>query len=316
MEEMNDQGFSSAHRDIWIPLRMKDIPLEKMKRVKSMLDQIPNLPVSMHRIIQMTSDSTTSPKEIAEIASSDPVLVSNILMIVNSSYYGLSRKIDNIRLAIVLLGFKEVRSIAIRCGFSRVLKHLGGHGVYDTSNLWKHSYLVSQCTEYFAGEDNPQRAGTLLTLGLLHDIGKFSLYAVGLIMKQRGMKPVRAGTVPPDAHILEKEERMFGVNHSIVGGLLAQRWTLPERICVVIECHHYPSFFGENEIPPEYLEDIAIICISDLIVNRVENPAGRLMYPHPYFFTMLGLDPDPDCAVPFELAQKLKQAGRFLGDFE
>ena len=312
MEEMSDRGHSPAHRDIWIPQRMKEMNPEMIQMVKSVLDLIPDLPVSVHRIIQMTSDQKTSTKEIAEIASSDPVLVSNILMMVNSSYYGMRRKIDNLRLAIVLLGFNEVRSIAIRCGFSGALKHLGGHAAYDTTKLWVHSYLVSQCTEFFAGEDDPDRAGTFLTLGLLHDIGKFALYAVGLLMKQRGVKPAGAEAVPHDAHLLEKEELLFGVNHAIVGGMLTQRWNLSERICTVIECHHYPSFFGINEIHPEYVDDIAAVCISDLIVNRMENPECRMKYPHPHFFKILGLDPDPDHAVAPELAEKLDRARRFL----
>lgn len=291
---------------------MSDMTPELVKRTTAVLDRVPDLPVSVHRVIQMTVDPDTNTKEIVEVASSDPVLASNILMMVNSSYYGLSRKIDNLKLAIVLLGFKEVRSVAIRCGFSGALGAVSHQADFDTKNLWTHSYLVSQCTEYFANEDNPQQAGTFLTLGLLHDIGKFALYMVGLHMKQMGVRPSRAGSVSPEAHLLEKEEHLFGVNHAIVGSLLARRWNLSDRICTVLECHHHPSFFGISDIPSDYLEDIAVVCISDLLVNRMQNQDSRLIWPHSGFFEMIGFDADPDQPLPPALQRKLDRARQFL----
>ncbi len=296
----------------WVPLRSKDLAPDDMKRVRTVLDRIPELPVSVHQVIQMTSDPKASSKDIADIASSDPVLVSHILMMVNSSYYGISRKIDNLRLAIVLLGFDEVRSVAIRCGFSRVLKKFGTQTGYDASALWTHSYLVSVCAEWFAGDDDPQNAGTLLTLGLLHDIGKFALYFIGMLMKERGIRPASGDRMPPEAPLIEKEDRLFGVNHSIVGGLLSRRWNLSERISSTIEHHHHPSFFGMSEIPADYLHDVAVVCISDLIVNNREGAMTVSSLPHPRYFEMVGIEPDLDRAVIPELANKLDHARDFI----
>ena len=296
----------------WAPLRMKDLKPEDMKRVRTVLDNIPELPMSVHQVIKMTSDPKASSKQIADIASSDPVLVSHILMMVNSSYYGMSRKIDNLRLAIVLLGFDEVRSVAIRCGFSRVMKKFGTQAGFDASALWTHSYLVSICSEWFAGDDDPQRAGTLLTLGLLHDIGKYALYSIGVLMKERGIRPASAERVSPDASLIEKEDKLFGVNHPITGGLLARRWGLSERICTAIEYHHYPSFFGMREIPTDSLNDVAVVCISDLIVNH---RAGVVTVPatlHEQYFDLVEIEPDLEKAVPPKLAEKLDNAKEFI----
>jgi HD-like signal output (HDOD) protein len=310
MDETNGVTDPAPGGGDWIPLRSGDMTPEIMKRAREVLDRVPDLPVSVHRVIEMASDPDTSPKEIAEIVSSDPVFASNILMMVNSSYYGLSRKIDNLKLAIVLLGFNEVRGIAVRCGLSRALGSSGGGKSIDTGNLWSHSYLVGQCAEYFAGDDDPQKAGTLLTLGLLHDIGKFVLYIYGTHMKQLRVRPVSASPPSPASHLLEKEEHLFGVNHAVLGGLLARRWNLSDRICTTLECHHQPSFFEMEDIPKEYLGDIAIVCISDLIVNRREHPEGRMIQPRPGFYELLGFDPDR--ALSPELEKKLDRARRFI----
>lgn len=156
-----------------------------------------------------------------------------------------------------------MKNVAIR---SCVAQSLGKGDVFegfDTNNLWEHSYLVSVCAGTFGSEDDPQSRGILLTLGLLHDIGKFALYAIAMLMKKRGIKPDIVGNKPQSKYILEKEEKLFGVNHNIVGGMLARKWNLSERLVSVLECHHYPSFFGISEIPEEYKKEITAICISD-----------------------------------------------------
>lgn len=299
--------------DFWVPLRRKDISPDVLKPMDAMLDRIPELPVSVQKIIRMASDPESDSKEIAEVAALDPVLVSQILMMVNSSYYGLNRKIDNLRLAIVLLGFNEVRNIAIRCGLSRVADQCGG-STADTRSLWEHSYLVSVCSEMLTGEDDPQRRGVVFTLGLLHDIGKFALYAVGMIMHRNGIRPAQGGDLARDAHILKKEERYFGINHAVVGGMLAERWNLSERVRAVLECHHLPSFYGMNEIPSEYLEDIAAVCIADLMVHVTVNPEVKIKAPHPFFFEILGLAPTLE-SIPPEITGKINLARGDIGRF-
>jgi HD-like signal output (HDOD) protein len=306
MDEENEKNSDGQTTDFWVPLRRKAITPETLRSMEVVLDRIPELPVSVQKIIQMASDPECDSKEIAEVASLDPVLVSHILMMVNSSYYGLSRKIDNLRLAIVLLGFNEVRNIAIRCGLARVTSQFG-ETTADTKSLWEHSYLVSLCSEMLIGEDDPQRRGVVLTLGMLHDIGKFALYTVGMIMHRNGIRPAQTGEIARDAHILKKEEHLFGINHAIIGGMLTERWNLSERIRIVLECHHFPSFYGVNEIPSEYLEDIATICIADLMVHVSTNPLVKIKAPHPLFFEILGLAPSLE-HIPLEIGEKINRA--------
>ena len=297
---------------IWVPLRPNEVPSETMKMVKTVVGQIPELPHSAHKIIEMVSKEESVLQELVEQISSDPVLVSNILKEVNSSFYGLKRKIDDLQLAVVLLGFNEVKNIAIR---SCVTQSLGKGNVlegFDTKNLWEHSYLVSVCAGTFSSEDDPQSRGTLLTLGLLHDIGKFALHMIAMVMKKRGIKPDIIGNKPQSMYILEKEEKLYGVNHNIVGGLLAKKWNLSERFISVLECHHYPSFFGISEIPEEYKEEVTAICISDLIVNMFISGKSSLPKPHKLFFEFLGINPSLEGIITDELAEKLENARKFL----
>ena len=295
----------------WIPEVRKDLIPDKIRVVNAVLNKIPKLSLSVQKIIEMIGNKDVDSRELVEVASADPVLASRILMMVNSSYYGLKRKIDNLRLAIVLLGFNEVRDIAIQTGVMKTITDAKYKQVYDTRKLWTHSYLVSICAETFAGEDDPKKAGVFMTMGILHDIGKFALQAIGEMMEKKGITSPAAKEFSPEISFLANEQNIFGVNHSIIGALLGEKWNLSDRVCNVIEYHHYPSFFSKDDIPAEFIDDVAIISISDFIVNKVYNENVLLEEPPSYYFELLGLTPPLESVITEELKSKLFAAEEY-----
>lgn len=296
----------------WIPLRTRDIEPATVEIIETLLNQIPDLPVSVQKILQSVYDEKIEIKEVADIVASDPVLTSRILQVVNSTYYGLREKVDNIYLAIVLLGLNEVRNVALHLSVSKVLGKGFEFSGYDTRSLWMHSYMVSLCAGIFAESEDQHRAGVLLTFGLLHDIGKFALVGIRRLMKQRGGKLKDLSSLSTHAYLLQKEEHFFGVNHTIVGEMLAKRWNFSDSTIAAIQFHHYPSFFGIESLPQKYTEDIVIISLADLIVNRLAGTINPPPEPHPHFFEILELEPPVEKLITDELKLKLLKARKFV----
>ena len=58
---------------------------------------------------------------------------------------------------------------------------------------------------------------------------------------------------------LAKERRELGVDHALVGGVLARRWGLPRSIASVIERHHADDAEGEA----------ALIRLADMLAHYV-----------------------------------------------
>jgi len=295
----------------WTPLLRNDLDSRTMEIVEKLIEDSPSLPVHVHRLLDIITDPRSEAVDVANAASADPGLVSRILQAVNSSYYGLSKKTDNIHFAIVLLGFDEVRKIALQVSFSGLFREGKGGDGYDTTGLWKHSYLVSVCAETLGRAESTRRAGELLTLGILHDIGKFALFRLAVAMKEKGVAPHRSGKDLENSPLLEKEDALFRVNHPIVGSMLARKWDLTERICTVLEYHHHPSFFPPDTIPEEYLRDVATVSVSDAIVNRM---SGRDNAPEPAaeYFEIIGLSPPVDDCITGEIKEKLDDATSFM----
>ena len=295
----------------WVPETRDQLTQEKLRIINAVLNKIPKLSLSVQKVIELAGNKDVDSRELVEVASADPVLASKILMMVNSSYYGLNRKIDNLRLAIVLLGFNEVRNIAIQSGFLNAVGDLKSKQFYDKKKLWTHSYLVSVCAENFAGEDDPKKAGTFMTIGILHDIGKFALKEIGEMMDKKGMAKTSSKEFSPELSTLANEQKVFGVTHTVIGCLLGERWNLSDRVCAVIEYHHHPSFFSLDTIPSDYLEDIAAVCIADIVVNTVMGEPAPYKTPDQLYFDAIGYSPPIGTLITEELKSRLAKAREY-----
>lgn len=294
------------------PLRWDDVDNDTLQTYKTFVDEMPSLPIHVQKLLKIISDENSNAEDIAKIASSDPAMVSKILKAINSTYYGLSKPTSNLHLAIVLLGFNEVRKIALQAGLSGMFSETWAYKGYDTSGLWKHSYLTSVCAEEICRRIAPKRAGELLTMGILHDIGKYALFRMTVLIKQKGIATIKSNTPPSTGTLLEKEEAIFSINHPIIGGMLAEKWDLPPNVRAVIEHHHHPSFWSSDSIPENILKDTAIVSVSNAIVNTVIKTKEEIMIPRPEYFEVLGMKPSLEAAITDELQEKIKQAEKFI----
>ena len=66
--------------------------------------RIPSPPSIAVRILEDIKKDKASFEELARIISSDPALAAKILMVANSSFYNIPRKIDSIPKALTVLG--------------------------------------------------------------------------------------------------------------------------------------------------------------------------------------------------------------------
>jgi HD-like signal output (HDOD) protein len=297
-------GVSITEESNWKPIRLNEVDPHYLRIIGEVLDRFPNLPVSVQKIMTMVYDTRSSAREISELAISDPVLASNILKRVNSSFYSFQKKIDNLNHAIILIGFNEVRNIALHCGMAKVVSGLEVGDLITTKDLWTHSYCVALGCEYWGKKLGRKDNGTLMTMGMVHDIGKFALFTIGIQAQRKGLKTRGLEDIASHASLLEKEERLFRVNHAIVGSILARKWNLSERIYKVIEYHHYPCVFPFHDIPEQFREEVAILASSDYGINIIMgNSSNRI--PCDECFNAVGISSCED-ATPSDLKAKVK----------
>ena len=305
--------MNSNDAQSWTMMRREDVDTKMLNLVNAVLDIVPDMPESVQEIMSMVYDPRTSSKEIANIAADDPVLVSSILTKVNTAYYALEQKISDINLAVVVLGFNEVRDLAIQCGLASRFD-LEVDEEFNAKKAWGHMYASSICIEHFAENKRNIHTGLLMSIGMLHDIGKFALQTVDLHLKRLGVQSGDLSGLERGASHLEREECLYGINHAVVGGMLTEKWNLNENIHTVIEHHHDPSFFPITEIPEKYRKDIALVSIADFITNTLLESPTIAPQPDPSYFELLRLPSETSKLITPELRQKFKRVNEFIRD--
>ena len=109
-------------------------------RIESLLAgaQLPALPQSAIRLLQLSQDPENGPAEFAVPIESDPGLTGQVLKFVNSSYFGFAREISSIKLAITLVGIRTIKNFAL---WSAVFSLMPNPkcGPFDLKSLWQDS---------------------------------------------------------------------------------------------------------------------------------------------------------------------------------
>src|SRR4051812_45675383 len=227
---------------------MSALPVEQAKRVKRITDSLislPTLPTVIAKMLELVDNPKTSASSLSNLIMRDQVLTAKILKMANSSFYAFPRQIATVKLALVVLGFENVKEMALSLS---VLNSFKGetHKYFDTSGFWQHAISVGACTRMLARETCYRLAGEAFVAGLLHDIGKivFSQY----LPKEFG--EIQTMTYEKGWTTEAAETEILGVTHGEVGAWLAERWNLPVLLVEAIRFHTHPELCPRNaELP-------------------------------------------------------------------
>jgi putative nucleotidyltransferase with HDIG domain len=220
------------------------------------------LPQVVHQIIHLTNNPNASVKDLERLISIDQGMSTRVLNTVNSAYYGFSRKIASIKDAVVLLGFKAVRNLAMTVSVFDLFV-----GKTDRQNLrrgkwWRHSIDTALCARLIASQVAGVSPDEAYTAGLLHDIGKPLLDRYGDAPYEQVEDLVAQG-VPE----LTAERQVYGCDHAEVGRAVSQHWGFPEKLVEAIGCHHTESADGLQDAPLT-----AVVVLANHVAHLLRQP--------------------------------------------
>jgi len=210
----------------------------QIRRITESLLSLPTLPTVVSRMIELVDNPKTSAASLARLISTDQVLTAKVLKLANSAYYGFSREISTVNMAIVVLGFNAVRDMGLSLSVFDVFKGgKNGSEVFDIPQFWSHSVGCGIGAKMLARRTGHSKVGEAFVAGLLHDVGKVVLnqYANADFLKI--MELVDSSGIELD----QAEYEIIGTGHGEVGGWLAEKWRLPPLIVDVIRHHHTPE---------------------------------------------------------------------------
>src|SRR5690606_37763792 len=101
-----------------------------------------SLPTVAMRVIDVAGDQSACSDDLLQVVESDPALATRILRTVNSSQFGRRHQVQNLKDAITLLGFKEIRNLALTVYVARQFQDSGTYRNYSRQGLWSHMVAV------------------------------------------------------------------------------------------------------------------------------------------------------------------------------
>jgi HD-like signal output (HDOD) protein len=242
----------------------------ELKALVQKITDLPTLPSMMATITRLMQDPRTSAEELGRAISTDPALVSKVLKLVNSAFYGFPGRISTITQAIVILGFSTIRNVVLT---TSVLKAFGkgGTGGVDVGRFWEHSLLTGAIARALALEREAHFVEETFIAGLLHDMGRIVL-SQKLPAEFAKVAQAKQRTGLPQ---LEAEQAVLHLNHGDIGGWLARKWNLPIPYVEVMRLHHFPLkvLEGESASQPDIVNLVFMIHAADAVAKGARDGA-------------------------------------------
>lgn len=211
--------------------------MEALKRdqVVARLKQLPSLPSAVSELLASFGSEDVDVDHIAAQIARDQGLTARVLRVANSSFYGLQSKVATIHEAVVVLGFRAVRSMVLAVGMSGAFRGDQCSGFAAQAYL-RHGVGVGLTARALAGLIGQNR-DLAFTAGLLHDIGQLVLAS----NFSEQYRQVLAFRKEKDCLLYEAERELLGMDHADVGGLLSEAWRFPETLHDAVVGHHAPA---------------------------------------------------------------------------
>jgi putative nucleotidyltransferase with HDIG domain len=206
------------------------------------LEAFPALAESRNHLLRLFEASEPSVSEVVATVESDVALAVTVLRFANQVDRRHAGKVDSVVKAVEVLSLDGIHKIADR---ARTFDF------FQRSTMWKelperyrlHAIATQRAAERLARELGYEARDRLMVTSLLHDVGKLVL-----VNAYPGYPREVHGEARTPEERVAAERRELGVDHAVVGGVLARRWNLPKSLAGVIERHHSSDCQGEAAI--------------------------------------------------------------------
>lgn len=182
-------------------------------------ESLPNLPTAIVKIQKIFLSNNIDSVRLIQLLQEDPLLCANLLMLVNSPHYGLSKKVTSIYHAVMLLGTTVIRGITMAAVLKKSFPlNLSPYNIsieeFDKICNLRVKFLNTWVKEKNIDLQNLSSAAFLMASGKV--VTSNAIITRGLSDKFQ--------TLLKNSSALEAEESLFGINNYKVASILFNKW--------------------------------------------------------------------------------------------
>ncbi|WP_122893705.1 HDOD domain-containing protein [Arcobacter peruensis] len=233
------------------------------KNLIEKIDNLPPLPSTILELDDFKKVENSSPEKLIKIIEKDPLMVTTILRVANSSMFGFRSKVDTLSRAIHLLGMNFTISIAMGSVIQETLKsNLCAYAV-STEDFIYSSALASKIVNNWISSIDFDLKDELLLPAFLQETGKFVISEV-IQEKKQTEDFLKMLDEKNDITFCEKE--FTGFTCARITANIFKNWSLGHNLVFSI------GFVGDLEnCPKEFIKKVQILEIVKILAD-IRNP--------------------------------------------
>jgi putative nucleotidyltransferase with HDIG domain len=225
---------------------------ELSQKLTAAVEGMPAFPKSVQRILELTRDVNSTPKDLVDVIDKDPVVTVKILKVVNSAYYSLPKQITSIGHAVVYLGFNTIKNLALSIAAIGMMPKDNASG-FDVQQYLLHSLSTAGLAKQLALKLDDADPMDCFIAGLLHDFGK--VVFAQFMPNEFRTALTRCQSDGSSLHVALQET--IGADHVVVGAMLVEKWRFAPKLIETIRHQQPPNLkdtdmiacvFGANQI--------------------------------------------------------------------
>ncbi len=206
-------------------------PGSRLAEAFEAVERFPVLIESRERVIAAATADTTRVGEVIEAVEADVALAISVLRIANRA--GMAGGgVGSIPEAVEVLKPSGVLAIAGTAPSFDFFESNGGWEL-KPERFRVHALATQRAAERIGRLVGWAERDELAVATLLHDVGRLVISRL-----HPGYKVYFDAIARTPEQRMRDEREQLGIDHALVGGVLARRWNLPARIAIAIERHH------------------------------------------------------------------------------
>lgn len=208
------------------------------------VSELQPLPAIAVRLMSMAEDSRFSAQDLAAIIKGDQAITLKILRLANSPAYGMSTRVKSLREAIVLLGFREVRSLALAaCVLDSNTRQQIADSTLDYDEFWVNSLAIAHFAQAL-GSMEGINADEAFTAGIVHNVGRLAMAQ----HRPDWLRMTAAAARDRGMAVHDVQAAVHGFTDAELGAAVARAWQFPAALAQSVERHAWaPSAITEKK---------------------------------------------------------------------
>jgi putative nucleotidyltransferase with HDIG domain len=229
---------SRPARDVRAPSHHNEGHGRRLTAAFEALENFPALAESRRRVLRVVNQDQPSVSDMVTAIESDVALVIAVMRLANKHPDSRTR----------VRSVPEAIEVLKPAGVEALIAATRTFDFFERTPTWDvaperfrlHAVATQKAADRLSTRVEFHDRDELLISSLLHDIGKLVLLQAYSGYPNQVHKTART----PEQRV-HAERRELGIDHALVGGVMARRWGLPQPLAAAIEHHHGEEVSGE-----------------------------------------------------------------------